>query len=71
MALELILGDNIIPLKKPVRVEKTADGIRFAYEPEALPSLKIEIIYRISSGQESTRLTRELTVFRPLSSTPT
>jgi hypothetical protein len=65
MALELTLGNTMLPLKKPVSVEKTADGVRFAYETESLPFLQIEIVYRISPGQKSTRLTRELTVFSP------
>jgi len=62
---ELILGTAILPLKKPVRVEKTANAVRFACETESLPPFKIEIGYRISPGQKSTRLTRELTVFSP------
>jgi hypothetical protein len=50
MALELTLGNTMLPLKKPVSVEKTADGVRFAYETESLPFLQIEIVYRISPG---------------------
>jgi hypothetical protein len=63
--MELILGNTILPLRKPVSVEKTADGIRFAYETESPSPFKIKIGYRISPGQQSTRLTRELTVFHP------
>jgi len=65
IALELVLGDNVLPLEKPVRVEKTADGIRFAYKTDSLPLFKIEIGYRINQVRESTRLTREITVFSP------
>jgi len=66
MGVELFLGDGPVALRKSVSVEKTAYGICFAYETESPPSLKIEILYRTGSAQESARLTREVTVSSPV-----
>lgn len=60
--LELILGSTVLALKKPVSVERTDGGICFVYETESPPSFKIKIVYRTGLEQESTWLTRELTI---------